>query len=112
MPKFMADSNYDTETDKLPAKRKRIRNSRLDSSSSDEELPISKKSKKSVPAPPAIPTLKRAVAGRKGQGGPSKEDLKKQERKDLMKRLAAARAAAAAKMAGKQSSPWKVTVSS
>lgn len=110
VPKFLADSTYETEMENS-GKRRRIRPSRLDSTSSDEDLPVVKRSKKAVPAPPAIPSTSKShvKTARKGQG-PSKEELRKQERKELMERLKAARAAAAAKM-GSSGSPWKITVS-
>lgn len=108
IPKFIADSNHDTETE-LSSKRRRIRPSRLDSSSSEDDLPVRKRSKATIPAPPPILSKKVPKAGRKGQG-PSNSELNKLQREEVMRRLAAARAAAAAKMAGSKS-PWKVTVS-
>lgn len=107
VPKFLEDSSYDTEKD-IPKKRKRIRPCRLDSTSSEEDLLVAKRTKASIPAPPQI-NLQAAKAGRKGQG-PSKSELSKLARQEVMKRLTAARAAAAAKMSGSKSA-WEVTVS-
>ncbi|XP_034245807.1 uncharacterized protein LOC117647931 [Thrips palmi] len=97
LPKFIADSNYDTEVEcSLPkgrGKRIRFKPAFLESSDEDEIVPV-KKSRQSVPPPPPISTTTKV---RKGQG--SAEDVKKKAREDVMARLKAARAAAAAKMA-------------
>lgn len=108
-PKFLEDSNYETELDDVPTKRRRIKPQRLQSESSDDDVPV-KKSKKDIPPPPPVPVKlqKTSKAPKKGQG-PTKEEVKRQERAELMKRLAAVRAAAASKMK-KQSSPWKVQI--
>ncbi|KAJ1526532.1 hypothetical protein ONE63_008120 [Megalurothrips usitatus] len=105
VPKFIADSIYESEG---PApKRRRIKPSRLLDTSSDEEIPV-RKVKTAIPAPP--PVAKRVPAAKKGQAGPSKEEIKKMDREEIMERLRAARAAAAAKMrTPTQRSPWKVT---
>lgn len=110
VPKFLADSNYETEGDVIPQKRRRIRPNRLESSSEDE-MPI-RTNKAVIPAPPPIPGALKSKVARKGQGL-TKEEFKKKERAEVMERLNAARAAAAAKMTSSpvipRKSPWKVT---
>lgn len=106
MPKFLADSNYETEMEELGRKKRRRVAKRLESSS-DEEIPIRKQAKPNIPAPPPVSSVNKSKAGRKGQGM-SKDEHKKKEKEQLMLRLKKAREAAAAKMKA-PSSPWKVT---
>lgn len=108
VPHFIEDSNYETEME-APPKRRRIRPRKL-SSSDDDEIPIRKQSKACIPPPPAVSSKPKSKVPRKGQGL-TKEQLKKREREELMGRLKKAREAAAAKMAGPKDSPWKVTPS-
>lgn len=103
VPKFMADSTYETELEEFPAKRRRIAPKRLDSSS-EEEVPV-RKSKAAIPSAPEV----NRKAGKKGAETKTRttKEGRKEERSELMQRLEKARAAAAQKMAG--GSPWKVT---
>lgn len=103
------DSNFETDAHSpTPKKRRRIKPSRLDSTSSEDELPI-KRNAAVIPPPPPV-SNQPPVKVRKGQG-PSKDELRKQQREELMKRIKAAKDAAAAKMSGVKMSPWKITVS-
>lgn len=108
MPRFIDDSNYETEADPvIPKKRRRIAPRRLDSSS-DEDLPVRKQVKAVIPPPPPVSSSNQSKKGaRKGQG-PSKDEVKKKQKEELMERLKIARAAAASKMATPKSS-WEVT---
>lgn len=108
MPKFLADSNYETEMDDEVGRKKRRRIPKRLESSSDEEIPIRRQAKPSIPAPPPVSSVQKSKAGRKGQGM-SKDELKKKEKEQLMLRLKKAREAAAAKMKVPPTSPWKIT---
>lgn len=116
VPKFVEDSNYETEAADISTetkKRRRIIRKHFDSSSDEEAIPIRKKAKATIPAPPPVTSTKSLKMVGKGHG-PTKEELKKKEKDELMARLVKARAAAQAKMTARktiQKSPWKVTPS-
>ncbi|KAK3931258.1 FAST kinase domain-containing protein 4 [Frankliniella fusca] len=117
VPHFLADSQYETETGEVPVTRKRTRNRRFISSDSDsDDVPVRKLAKTVIPAPPEvnISSNSRKGSNQSRKGGMSRDELKKQNREDLMARLKAAREAAAAKLKTKsplktpQKSPWKI----
>ncbi|KAK3911870.1 Sulfite reductase [NADPH] hemoprotein beta-component [Frankliniella fusca] len=123
VPKFVEDSHYETDhQDNFVKKRKRIKSRRLIESSSDEEMPIRKGQKSTIPPLPAAAShikcppvldsdkgkgkdLPSASIVRQGKQGPTtrkgsltKEEQKKLDREQLFQRLKAARDAASAKL--------------
>lgn len=78
-------------------------------------MPIRKSAAAIPPPPPVNQSASSSHATnvtkvKKGQG-PTQKELQKKQRDELMKRIQAARNAAAAKMRGGIKSPWKITVS-
>ncbi|KAK3911605.1 Relaxin receptor 2 [Frankliniella fusca] len=117
VPHFLADSQYETETGEVPVTKKRTRNRRFISSDSDsDDMPVRKLAKTVIPAPPKvnISSNSRKGSSQSRKGGMSRDELKKQNREDLMTRLKAAREAAAAKLKTKsplktpEKSLWKI----
>ncbi|XP_052130535.1 uncharacterized protein LOC127751291 [Frankliniella occidentalis] len=100
VPKFVADSTYETEDPEIPVKRRRIRTQRFESSSEDD-LPV-KASVKSIKPPPAIKA--------KPNQQLSRAALKSKDKQAIIEKLKQAKATLAAKTKSpSKGSPWKVT---
>ncbi|KAK3911574.1 Halomucin [Frankliniella fusca] len=91
-PKFLVDSNYETEDQELPVKRCRIRTQRFIESSSDEEVTLKTSTKAIKPPPPTQMKPAQQVTRRQNQ---STDERKKREREASMEKLKRARAVAA-----------------